>query len=133
MERLGGGDPEPLSLTHGEIADAAMTAEHSALLVDDVAGLAGFGAQPLDQLRIGALRDKADVLAVGLVGDRQTEMPGQRTGLVLGQPAQRKTQEIEFGARRRKQEIALVSGGVSGAMQLRSVGSGQPARIVSGG
>ena len=84
------------------MGDAAMTAEHAALFVDDVAGLAGFGAQPLDQLRIGAPRDKANVLAVGLVGDRQAEMPGQRAGLVLGQPAQWKTQEIEFGARRRK-------------------------------
>src|SRR5271169_4711086 len=105
MERLGGGDPEPLSLTHGEMGDAAMTADHLARLVNYLAGLAGFRPQPLDQLRIGALWDKANVLAVGLVGDRQTEMPGQRTGLVLGQPPQRKTQEIKLGARRRKQEI----------------------------
>ena len=69
----------------------------------------------------------------GLSATGKAEMPGQCAGLVFGQPAQGKAQKIEFGARRRKQEIALVAGGVTGAVQLGPVGAGQPAHIMPGG
>ena len=114
------------------MGDAAMTAEHPAGAVDDVARLGGFGAQHFDQPGIGALRHKADVLAVGLVGDHQPETPGQRAGFVLGEAAQRKAQELEFGAGRGKQEIALVAGGVARAVQFGTGGAGHPAHVMPG-
>ena len=114
------------------MGDAAMTAENPPGAVDDVARLGGFGAQHFDQPGIGALRHKADVLAVGLVGDHEAEMPGQRAGFVLGEAAQRKAQELELGAGRGKQEIALVAGAVAGAVQLGPGGAGHPAHIMPG-
>ena len=106
--------------------------EHLPGPVDNVAGLARFGAQPGDQRRVGPLRDKADVLAVGLVGDRQREVAGQRPGFLLGQGAQGEAQEIEFGLRRARQEIALVARHVAGPVQLGALGPRHPPRIVAG-
>ena len=39
-----------------------------------------FGAMTADDVEVGAIRDKADVLAVGLVGHQQAELGGQRAG-----------------------------------------------------
>ena len=110
VERLRRGDADALALTDGEMGDAAMPAEHSAGFVDDIAGLAGLRAQAGDDVGVGALRHKADILAVRLVGDRQVELAGQRAGLVLGQAAERKAQEIELVAGGAVEEIALVAG-----------------------
>src|SRR5207302_7050622 len=73
VERLGGGDAEPLALADREMGDTAMLPQHLAAAVDDLAGLAGLRAQTLDQRGIGALRDKADVLAVRLRRNGQRE------------------------------------------------------------
>ncbi len=58
------------------------------LQVDDRARLRGVGAQFLDDGGIIAVRHEADVLAVGLVRDRQAEFRGQSTGRgLVGQMA----------------------------------------------
>src|SRR6185437_7381634 len=132
VERLGGGDADALALAHREPGYAVMPPEHGAGGVDDVAGLAGLGAQPRDDLGVGTLRHEADVLAIGLLRDRQGEVPGERAGLVLLQPAERKAQEVELVAGRAVEEIALVARGVGGAVQLRPVGAGDPPRVMPG-
>ena len=101
------------------MGDPPVTPEDTPFRIDDVAGLAGLGPQPGHQRGVGALRHKADVLAVGLLGDRQREIARQRAGLVLGEAPERKAQEIELGAARAIEEIALVARVVAGAMQLR--------------
>src|SRR5207247_1855476 len=73
-----------------------------------------------------------DVLAVGLLGDRQREITRQGAGLVLGEAPQRKAQKVELGRRRAIEEIALVAGAVAGAMQLRPGGSRHPPRVMAG-
>ena len=80
IEGLVGGDAEPLALSDGKARDALVAAEDAAAAVDDVAGLACLGPQPLDEAAVRPVRDKADVLAVGLVGDRQSETRAPRRG-----------------------------------------------------
>src|SRR5207253_7686943 len=61
------------------------------------------------------------------------EAPRQFAGLRLEQPTQREAQEVEFGAARRKQEIALVAAPIAGPVQLGSVRSDDAAHIMAGG
>ena len=79
-------------------------------------------------------RHEADVLAVMLVGDRQSVMARQFTGLRLGAIAERKAQDIELLGRRAEQEIALVALFLAGAIKTAAA-AGQRARgdIMAGG
>src|SRR5579864_704262 len=78
-------------------------------------------------------RHEANVLAVGLLRDRQREACCECAGFILTEFAERETQEVELLARRAIKEIALVATGISGAMQLRSVGANDAPRIMAGG
>ena len=91
---------------------------HAARHVDDLARLDRLGPQLLHDRGIVAVRHEADVLAVGLVGDRQVEALGQRARLALGQVAEREAQEVELLVRRAEQEVALVARRIGAAMQL---------------
>src|SRR5207253_10451956 len=71
--------------------------------------------------------------AVRLLSHRETEMPRQRAGLRLRKLAQREAQEIEFRARRRKQEIALVAYRIPSPVQFGSVRPNDAAHIMAGG
>ena len=106
------------ALAHGEAHDAVVAADDAARHVDDVARLDRLGPQLLHHRGIVAVGHEADVLAVGLVGDRQVEALGQRPRLALGQVAERKAQEVELLVRRAEQEIALVARRIGAAMQL---------------
>src|SRR4051794_24778812 len=67
VKRLGrAADLEAAALADGEMDQAAMLTKDAAGLVDDIA--AGIGLRPelLDQAGIIAVRNEADVLAVGL-------------------------------------------------------------------
>src|SRR5204863_9194601 len=68
IERLIGSDPQSPALADGEMGDAAMAADNTPVAIHNVARLAGLGPQPLDKTGIGSVGDKADVLAVGLLG-----------------------------------------------------------------
>jgi hypothetical protein len=89
--------------------------------VDDVAGDRAMRPDPVDHRGVLALGHEADVLAVGLVGDRQAQLGGDATHLALGHPAQREAQEVQLVARGGEQEIALVLGRIGRAAQLRPV------------
>ncbi len=81
---------------------------------------------------VGALRDKADVLAVGFVGDRERKLAREGPGFVLWQCTERKAQEIEFRAGGAAEEIALVAREIAGAMQFGPVRPGKAPRVMAG-
>ncbi len=83
VERLADREAEAAALADGVVDDALVAAEHAAVEMDDLAGLRGAGPQPLDDVAVAPLRHEADVLAVGLVGDREAELAGERARLVL--------------------------------------------------
>src|SRR5262249_2603038 len=62
-----------------------------------------------DNVAIAPRGNEADVLAVVLVGNGETEPAGKLAGLRLGHIAERKAQEVELLARGGKQEIALIA------------------------
>src|SRR5207253_855603 len=102
IQRVAGGDAEPAPLPDREMDDPIVTAEHATIEIDDVARLGGTRPQALDHLSVAPGRDKADVLAVVLVGDRKTELSRKLTRLGLAALAKRKAQEVELLARGRK-------------------------------
>lgn len=108
-----------------------MAAQHAAIHMDDIAGLGGTGAQPLDHLRVPARGHEADVLAVRLVGDVEPEFARERARLVLRHTAQGEAQEGELFGRRVEQEIALVALLVGRAMQLPAMRAGHVFHVMA--
>ena len=104
-----------------------MRAQHLAVDVDDLAGFGGAGLEPLNHVGVMAARHEADVLAVMLVGDCQSELACQFTRLRLGALAEREAQQVKLLARGAKQEIALVSLFLARAKE-RAPAIGQAAR-----
>src|SRR5262249_49670507 len=117
IERMAGGDAEPAALADGEMDDAGMPAQQTAVEIDDVAGYGGAGLEPLDHLGVAARRHEADVLAVMLVGNREAEAAGKLARLHLGLVTQRKAQQVELLARGGKEKIALVALFLAGAIE----------------
>src|SRR5579883_1757383 len=133
VERIGRGDAEAAALADGEVDDAVVAAEDAALAIDDLARRKGAGAQLLDEAGIGAARHEADILTVGLGGNRQGEALGEGARLRLAHAAQGKAQEGELIRRRAEEEIALVALGVGSAVQLRSRPPHDAPCVVAGG
>src|SRR3546814_4735150 len=102
--------------------EAAMTAEHPALQIDDFASIIGLRTQFAHDRGIIAARHETDVLAVGLCRDAKTETIRECAHLGLGQAAKRKAQIIELRRSRREQEIALVARWIGGPVKLRPTG-----------
>src|SRR3954447_9868668 len=130
VKRFADGEPEPAPLPDRVMDDAAVAAEHAAVEVDDVAGARRPGLQPLDDLAVMALRYEADVLAVGLVGDAEPELPGEPARLGLAELAEREAQHLELLARRGVEEIALVALRIGGAEQGAAASRQRAARDV---
>ena len=78
VERLADGEAQALPLADRVMDDALVAAEHAAVDMDDLAALHGAGLQALDDVAVAALRDEADVLAVGLLRDGQPELARER-------------------------------------------------------
>ena len=110
-----------------------MAAEHAAVFMDDVAGAVGLWPQALDRRRVVAGRDKADVLAVGLVGNGEAKASGGGAGVGLMHVAQREPQHGQLLRRCRKQKVALVAGGIGGGMKFRPLRPIEAPDIVAGG
>ena len=68
IERVGqAADAKATALPDGVVDHPIMLRQHIAVGVDDIAGVGGFGAQFADHRGVVAIRDKADILTVGLV------------------------------------------------------------------
>ena len=95
-----------------------MAAEHAAVDMDDVARFRRARQQPLDHVAVVAGGHEADVLAVGLVGDRRGQTRGRaRAPAAFGRPPSGKRSIASCSRRRGEQEIALVAVGIGGAVE----------------
>src|SRR5690606_18691845 len=111
-------DADALALAHREIDDAVVAAQYLAREVDDIAGVAGLGAQAFDDAGLVAAGRDADVHALRLCRHREAQSLGVGAGFGFGHAAERETQELKLFARGGEQEIALVLAGVGGAVQF---------------
>src|SRR6185437_16744505 len=100
-------DLDSSALANREMDDAAVATDHPPVHIDNISRRLGLGPKPLHQARIIAIRHEADILAVGLGRDLQSNLRGDAPNLVLGQIAKRETQEVELLAGRTVKEIAL--------------------------
>ena len=103
------GDSEPPTLSDGKVYNALVPTQNPAIQMNDFTRLGTIGPQLLDEIGIAALGHEADVLAVGLVGNREPHGRRNRPGFLLGNMAKRKAQIVDLVLRRGEQEIALVA------------------------
>ena len=109
IKRLACRDLQAFPLPDREMDDALVLPEDAAGEVNDLARRRRSRPQPLDHVGIMAGRHEADVLAVLLVGDRETVLARQLAHARLRQAAERKAQHIELLVRGREQEITLIA------------------------
>src|SRR4029079_9458560 len=90
IQRRAGSDPKAAPLADGEMNDPGMRAQHFSIKIDNIAGLRRARLQPLDNIGVMTGRDEADVLAVMLVGNGETESPRKLSCLGLAPFPERK-------------------------------------------
>ena len=112
-------DAQALALADGIAQRAVVTPDHAAVAPHNVAWLGGMSAAALDIARVVAVRDKADILALGLLGVYEALLGGNAAHVALFvQPSQRKDRACQTLLRERIQKVALVLLGVLAAVQL---------------
>src|SRR5258708_32405786 len=94
VERRTSGHPESLALADGKIVNATVPADDVAVRGDEVAGSVGqglalLGEVGIDEALVVAAGDKANLLRVGLLGQREAVLTGQFADLGLGHVAER--------------------------------------------
>ena len=76
-------DTQALALADGVAQRAVVAPDHAAVAPYDIARCSGMSAPTLDIARIVAIRDKADVLAFGLLGVGKALLGGNAAHVVL--------------------------------------------------
>ena len=128
VERRSRGDAEAAPLADREALDAVVPSEHATRLVDDVSRDAARRPRA-DECR-GIT--EAEILAVGLVGDRKGECGGTRANLFLPPRAERERHVLELPAGEREQEVGLIAALVRAATQYRCPVAALDPRVVTG-
>ena len=109
-----------------------VAAEHPAVDVDNLAGGRRLRRKPFDNVAVAASRHETDVLAIGLVGDGESEAAGVFAHLRLAHFAERKAQQPQLLARRGEEEIALVAVRVDRAVERAFPANGAGGDIMAG-
>src|SRR5690606_28744497 len=130
------GDPDAAPLADRVMHEPLVLAKDLAFLVDDLAGRRHVRPMLGDEVGVGAIADEANLLALGLVRDRQAIGAGKATRLGLRQVAKRELDEIHLLLRQRMEHIALVLAVVERAIEamrnpLPGIAAFDP-RIVAG-
>src|SRR5688500_9949413 len=95
-----------------------MCADDLARGISEDAGPRGIGRVALDKRRVIAVGDEADLVAVGLVGDRQSALARDRAHVRLRQLADWKLRARELLLREREEKVGLILVAVDAAQQL---------------
>src|SRR5207248_6961925 len=106
VKRNPGGEPESLPLPDCEPVHALVAAEHVAAAILNDATLNACAAP--DEIRVLAGSDEADLLAVLLIGDAQSESPSLLADRTLIEAADGEARPGQLRLRKRKQEVRLV-------------------------
>ena len=131
------GQTQAAPLSDGEVLDALVPPQHVAGGVHDVAGL--FVSALAQELAVVAGGNKADVLAVGLVGVGKAGVGGQLADFRLGVASHRHQRSGQLLLTHPEEDVGLVLVGVGAASQSPLHGAGAvgsvrlDARVVAGG
>src|SRR5262249_11347834 len=115
VERNAGRKSEPLALSDSEAVHAVVPAEDAAVAVADLAG--GHARATADELRGLAGRYEADLLAIVLLGNCESQAPRLFTDRRLVERADRKPRARELVLRQREQKVRLVLPRVHASLQ----------------
>jgi len=77
------GNPQAAPLTHREAMDTVMTADNAPVQIDDRAAADDLGISVGDERSIVVIRNEANLLAIGLLGDRQAVLTRVRAHRLL--------------------------------------------------
>ena len=95
-------DAQALALANGVAQRAVVAPDYTAVAPHNVARCGGMSAAALDIARVVAVRDKADVLAFGLLGVGKALLGGNAAHVALFvQPSQRKDRVRQAFLRKR--------------------------------
>src|SRR5262249_38085200 len=83
-------DAKSAALADCIVDDAVVAPHHTAVDMDDIAGLRRPWLQALDNAGVTPLGNEADILTVRLVRHRQVKLAGERPHVCLGHTAQGK-------------------------------------------
>ena len=110
-----------------------MLAERPAVDVRDLTGAVGETSVALEEARPVRARQEAEVLRVGLGGDREPGVGRDPPDLGLGQLPEREAHARQGLRRERRQHVGLVLGRIGGGAQQRAALLGHDACVVAGG
>ena len=108
VERLRGGDAEPLALADREQVLATVATDGPPGAVDDRTGALAQAPVAGEERALAGAGEEAQVLRLALVRDRQPGGAGELAHLRLAQLAEREPQPRERGRRERGEHVALV-------------------------
>jgi hypothetical protein len=89
--------------------DAGMAPKHTAIDMNNLAGERRAGLHSLDDIAISASWHKANVLAVGFIGNKQPKLTGDGPHTGFFHVAEGKPKQFKLCFCYREQEIALVA------------------------
>src|SRR5262249_42771036 len=123
VERFARGKAEALALPDGEIVNAVVTAEDSAGWRDNFALSGGHGhllfrGVGVDELHVVAVRDEAELHALGLLRHRERGAARDFTDFVLRDFAKGKFAVGALRVRKATKEIGRILGGIVGTKKL---------------
>ena len=122
VEGRAGSDAQSLALADGEIVDASMFADDTAVGSDHFAGsferrLALLGEIGVEELLIVSAGHEADFLRVGFLGNDERMLAREFADFRLGHPAEREHGAAELFLRESEQEVGLILGVVDGTLE----------------
>ena len=102
------GNADALALTDGVALNAAVTAQNTAVHVDEITRFGAVAGVFPDETGVSAVGNKADILTVGLVGIGKAGAAGNFPDLFLGVTAQRQAQVGQLVLGQGIEHIALI-------------------------
>ena len=132
VEGLGRRDADSAALADGEVVVAAVAADHAARAVEDVALAVVEVAVAPQESGLALAGEEAEVLALGLAGDREFVAGCDLPHLGLGQLGQRETEPRQHRRRQAGEHVALVLGRVGAGGEQRAVLVADDSRVVAG-
>ena len=109
---VSGRNSEPPALAERIVDDPLVAPQDIALRIHEIAGRTLRAAVALDKAGVVAVRNKADILAVVLLGIPKTALRGDLTGLVLILVAERELNVSQLLLRQNIEHITLILGRV---------------------
>src|SRR5207248_3601205 len=122
IQRRASSHTKALALSNGEVVNAGMLANYFAIRGYQFASgvrqsIAALGKIGIKKILVVAAGDEADLLRIGLFGEREAVLASQFANLRLGHLSQRKERSAELLLGEAEEKISLILGAVVRALK----------------